>query len=140
VTERITGVPTAVIGEAARRYATSGASYCAHGLGVTEHRWGSHGVLALCHLALATGNIGRRGTGIKPTPGQNNVQGASDAGCLPTYFTGYQSLNDSRLVTKHQALTGRPLAKAPDMTTPEMAGCGLSDTMSPSGSQSSQSP
>ena len=94
VTERITGVPAAKIVEAARRYAMSGASLCVHGLGVTEHRWGSHGVIALCNLALATGHIGRPGTGINPLRGQNNVQGASDSGCLPTYFAGYQSLDD----------------------------------------------
>jgi formate dehydrogenase major subunit len=65
-TEEVTGVPAALIRETARRYATSGASLCVHGLGVTEHRWGSHGVISLCNLALATGNIGRPGTGINP--------------------------------------------------------------------------
>ncbi|MER3424628.1 MAG: formate dehydrogenase subunit alpha, partial [Nitrospiraceae bacterium] len=108
-TEQVTGVPAALIREAARRYATSGASFCVHGLGVTEHRWGSRGVIALCNLALATGNIGRSGTGINPLRGQNNVQGASDAGCLPTYFAGYQSLDDPKLVLRHQAVTGRRL-------------------------------
>ncbi|MFO0765875.1 MAG: molybdopterin-dependent oxidoreductase [Nitrospiraceae bacterium] len=63
-TAAITGVPAHLIAEAARRYAGSGASMCVHGLGVTEHRWGSHGVIALVNLALATGNIGRPGTGI----------------------------------------------------------------------------
>jgi formate dehydrogenase major subunit len=119
-TARITGVPAAMIREAARRYATSGASLCLHGLGVTEHRWGSHGVMALCNLALATGNIGRRGTGINPLRGQNNVQGASDAGCLPTYFTGYQSFDDLELAKKHEAITGRPLPRARGRKIPEM--------------------
>jgi formate dehydrogenase alpha subunit len=120
VTARITGVPAAVIREAARRYAASGASFCAHGLGVTEHRWGSHGVIALCNLALATGNIGRPGTGINPLRGQNNVQGASDAGCLPTYFAGYQSLDDPELEKKHEALTGRPVPRTRGMKIPDM--------------------
>jgi formate dehydrogenase major subunit len=120
VTERITGVPAAVIREAARCYATSGASFCAHGLGVTEHRWGSHGVIALCNLALATGNIGRPGSGINPLRGQNNVQGASDAGCLPTYFAGYQSLDDPLLAAKHEALTGRPVPRVRGMKIPDM--------------------
>src|SRR5690242_16900310 len=108
-TEQITGVPAHLIREAARRYALSGASLSMHGLGMTEHRWGSHGVMALVNLALATGNIGRRGTGINPLRGQNNVQGASDMGCLPTYFAGYQSLDDPKLASLHQAVTGRPL-------------------------------
>ena len=120
VTERITGVPAAFIREAARRYATSGASFCAHGLGVTEHRWGSHGVIALCNLALLTGNIGRPGTGINPLRGQNNVQGASDAGCLPTYFAGYQSLDDPQLAKRHEAVTGRPLPRTRGMKIPDM--------------------
>ena len=79
---------------------------------MTEHRWGSHGVIALCNLALATGNIGRRGTGIKPTTGQNMVQGASDAGCLPIYFTGYQSLNDSRLCYQASGAHRPPTAQS----------------------------
>lgn len=120
VTERITGVPAHALREAARRYATSGASFCAHGLGVTEHRWGSHGVIALCNLALATGNLGRPGTGINPLRGQNNVQGASDMGCLPTYFAGYQTFDDPALQARHQAVTGRPLPTARGMKTPEM--------------------
>jgi formate dehydrogenase major subunit len=120
VTERITGVPAALIRDAARRYATSGASLCMHGLGVTEHRWGSHGVMALCNLALATGNIGRPGTGINPLRGQNNVQGASDAGCLPTYFAGYQSLDDPLLAAQHEAVTGRSLPAVRGMKIPDM--------------------
>lgn len=119
-TEEITGVPASLVREAARRYATSGASLCVHGLGVTEHRWGSHGVIALCNLALATGNVGRPGTGINPLRGQNNVQGASDVGCLPTYFAGYQPLDDPALAVRHQTLTGRPLPTKRGMKTPEM--------------------
>lgn len=119
-TEQITGVPASLIREAARRYATSGASLCVHGLGVTEHRWGSHGVIALCNLALATGNLGRPGTGINPLRGQNNVQGASDVGSIPTYFAGYQPFDDPALAAKHRAVTGRPLPAKRGMKTPDM--------------------
>lgn len=118
--EAITGVPAHLISQAARRYASSNASLCVHGLGVTEHRWGSHGVIALCNLALATGNIGKPGTGINPLRGQNNVQGASDMGCLPTYFAGYQSLDDPKLASLHRAITGRPLPAKRGMKTPDM--------------------
>jgi formate dehydrogenase major subunit len=119
-TEQITGVPAELIRKAARLYATSGASYCVHGLGVAEHRWGSHGVIALCNLALATGNIGRPGTGINPLRGQNNVQGASDMGCLPTYFAGYQSFDDPALAARHLTITGRPLPAKRGIKTPDM--------------------
>ena len=118
--EVITGVPAHLIAQAARRYGSSCAAFCVHGLGVTEHRWGSHGVIALCNLALATGNIGRPGTGINPLRGQNNVQGASDMGCLPTYFAGYQSLDDPKLAALHQTVTGRPLPTKRGMKTPDM--------------------
>ncbi len=118
--EVITGVPAHLIAQAARRYGSSCAAFCVHGLGVTEHRWGSHGVIALCNLALATGNIGKPGTGINPLRGQNNVQGASDMGCLPTYFAGYQSLDDPKLGSLHQAITGRPLPTKRGMKTPDM--------------------
>jgi formate dehydrogenase major subunit len=119
-TEQVTGVPAHLIREVARRYAMSGASLSVHGLGMTEHRWGSHGVMALVNLALATGNIGRPGTGINPLRGQNNVQGASDVGCLPTYFSGYQSLDDPALATLHQQVTGRLLPTKRGMKTPDM--------------------
>jgi formate dehydrogenase major subunit len=120
LTEEITGVPAQLITEAARRYAKSGGSLCLHGLGVTEHRWGSHGVIAICNLALATGNVGRPGTGVNPLRGQNNVQGASDVGCLPTYFSGYQSLDNPELALLHERLTGRPLPARRGMKIPEM--------------------
>jgi len=116
----VTGVPAHLIYQAARRYGSSSASLCVHGLGVTEHRWGSHGVIALCNLALATGNIGRPGSGINPLRGQNNVQGASDMGCLPTYFAGYQRLDDPKLASLHQTITGRPLPTKRGMKTPDM--------------------
>lgn len=126
-TERLTGVPADLIRQAARLYATSGGSMCIHGLGVTEHKFGSHGVIALCDLALATGNVGRIGTGINPLRGQNNVQGSCDVGSMPTFFSGYQSLDDPALRALHEAVTGRPLPqkrglKIPDMWDAALAG------------------
>ncbi|HET7909147.1 MAG TPA: formate dehydrogenase subunit alpha [Nitrospira sp.] len=118
--ERLTGVPAEQIRRAARMYAGSSAALSVHGLGVTEHRWGSHGVMALCDLALATGQIGRPGTGINPLRGQNNVQGASDSGCLPTHCVGYQPLDDPAVAARHQSVTGRPLPSRRGMKIPEM--------------------
>jgi len=118
--ETITGVPADAIRRAARLYASSGRSLSVHGLGVTEHRWGSHGVMALVDLALATGNIGRPGTGVNPLRGQNNVQGASDSGCLPTYYLGYQRLDDPEVAARHLELTGRALPSRRGMKIPDM--------------------
>jgi len=69
------------------------------GLGVTEHLDGSKAVMALTHLALLTGNIGKKGVGLMPLRGQNNVQGACDMGCLPYYEPDYQEPKEIGLMT-----------------------------------------
>jgi len=83
-----------VIPNIAREYAFK-KSMILWGLGVTQHLDGSHAVMALTHLAMMTGNIGRVGAGLMPLRGQNNVQGACDMGCLPYYLPDYQ---DSEVV------------------------------------------
>ena len=69
------------------------------GLGVTEHLDGSRAVMAITHLALLTGNIGKKGAGLMPLRGQNNVQGACDMGCLPYYAPDYQEPKEIGLMT-----------------------------------------
>ena len=69
------------------------------GLGVTEHLDGSKAVMAITHLALLTGNIGKSGAGLMPLRGQNNVQGACDMGCLPYYAPDYQKPKEIGLMT-----------------------------------------
>ena len=81
--EKISGVPAQTIREAARLYASARNGAIYYGLGVTEHSQGSTAVMALANLAMATGNIGRRGVGVNPLRGQNNVQGSCDMGSLP---------------------------------------------------------
>lgn len=92
----VCGVEASQIREAARIYARQGPAMCIHGLGVTEHTQGTEGVMCLVNLALLTGNIGKRGTGINPLRGQNNVQGAANMGCDPGVLTGSISLEDGR--------------------------------------------
>ncbi|MCF6200793.1 MAG: molybdopterin-dependent oxidoreductase [Hydrogenimonas sp.] len=69
------------------------------GLGITEHLDGSYAVMAITHLALLTGNIGKNGAGLMPLRGQNNVQGACDMGCLPYYAPDYQKPEKEGLMT-----------------------------------------
>jgi len=69
------------------------------GLGITEHLDGSHAVMAITHLALMTGNVGKVGAGLMPLRGQNNVQGACDMGCLPYYLPDYQEPKEIGLMT-----------------------------------------
>jgi formate dehydrogenase major subunit len=82
----------------AREYAIK-KSMILWGLGVTEHIDGSYAVMALTHLALLTGNIGKTGAGLMPLRGQNNVQGACDMGCLPYYDPDYQTPQEVGLMT-----------------------------------------
>ncbi|BBG64933.1 NAD-dependent formate dehydrogenase alpha subunit [Hydrogenimonas sp.] len=69
------------------------------GLGVTEHLDGSYAVMAITHLALLTGNVGKSGAGLMPLRGQNNVQGACDMGCLPYFAPDYQKPEKEGLMT-----------------------------------------
>ena len=118
--EAISGVDRNLIVQAARMYATAKNAAIYWALGIPEHSHGTDNAMSLIHLALLTGHIGRQGTGLNPLRGQNNVQGASDVGCLPTYFSGYQSLDDPSLATLHQQITGRPLPTKRGMKTPDM--------------------
>lgn len=86
----VTGVPRDEIVWAAREYATAERASIIYTLGVTEHSCGVHNVQSLANLALLCGNFGRENAGVNPLRGQNNVQGAGDAGCLPAFLPGYQ--------------------------------------------------
>ena len=88
----ITGIEAEDIIEVARMYATSSKSMIAYTLGITEHHCGVNNVFDIANLALLTGQIGKKGSGIMPLRGQNNVQGAGDMGCLPNQLTGAVSL------------------------------------------------
>ena len=105
--ETICGVRASDIKAAARLYgkAERGAIY--YTLGITEHICGVDNVQSLCNLALMTGNIGREGTGINPMRGQNNIQGAGDAGALPNNYPGFQPVTDPQYQAKFAAAYGR---------------------------------
>jgi len=82
----------------ARLYATRKSLFF-WGLGITEHLDGSYAVMAITHLALLTGNIGKRGAGLMPLRGQNNVQGTCDVGMLPYYAPDYQPPKEVGMMT-----------------------------------------
>jgi len=82
----------------AREYAVK-RSMIFWGLGITEHIDGSRAVMAITHLALLTGNVGKEGAGLMPLRGQNNVQGACDMGCLPYFTPDYQTPDEIGLMT-----------------------------------------
>lgn len=90
----ITGVDKELARKAAIAYASAPNAMSFHGLGVTEHSQGTYTVMQIADLAMITGNIGRRGVGVNPLRGQNNVQGAADMGCQPHQGAGYLDVTD----------------------------------------------
>jgi formate dehydrogenase major subunit len=109
--EGITGVPAKLIEEAAHLYAATHPAAIFYGLGVTEHSHGVQGVRTLANLALLCGNFGVDGGGSNPLRGQNNVQGSSDVGALPTYLTMYRKMEDDvarKLFEDKWGITIRP--------------------------------
>lgn len=93
-TSMITGLSEKEIVETARDYAKAKNAMIAYTLGITEHHCGVNNVFDIANLALLTGHIGKRGNGIMPLRGQNNVQGAGDMGCLPNLITGSRPITD----------------------------------------------
>jgi len=92
--ESITGVLAADLRGAARLYASARNGAIYYGLGVTEHSQGSTMVIGIANLAMVTGNLGRKGVGVNPLRGQNNVQGSCDMGSFPHELPGYRHVSD----------------------------------------------
>lgn len=92
--ETITGVPASLVRSAAEIYARGPNSSTLWAMGLTQHHTGTDIVASLLNLMLACGMIGRWGSAMMPIRGQNNVQGASDVGAIPMYYTDYQSVAD----------------------------------------------
>jgi formate dehydrogenase major subunit len=118
--ETLSGVPAAEIRAAARLYATARNGAIYYGLGVTEHSQGSSTVIAIANLAMATGNIGRRGVGVNPLRGQNNVQGSCDMGSFPHEFPGYRHVSNDEARIVFEREWGTPLSGEPGLRIPNM--------------------
>jgi formate dehydrogenase major subunit len=90
----ICGIPADVLRDVARTFASAGAGLIFWGMGISQHIHGTDNSRCLISLALMTGQIGRPGAGLHPLRGQNNVQGASDAGLVPMFLPDYQPVTD----------------------------------------------
>jgi formate dehydrogenase major subunit len=117
---QFTGVDAALVRGAARLFAKGGNGAIYYGLGVTEHSQGTTMVMAMANLAMATGNLGRRGVGVNPLRGQNNVQGACDMGSFPHEFTGYRHVSDDATRETFEKLWGVALQEEPGLRIPNM--------------------
>ena len=118
--EAITGVPREELVRAARLYGSSRKAGIFYTMGITQHTCGTDNVRAIANLATLTGNIGRESTGVNPLRGQNNVQGASDAACLPNVYPGYQKVDDPAIQKKFEEAWGVELSPKPGLTATEM--------------------
>ena len=90
------------------------------GMGISQHTHGTDNARCLISLCLMTGNVGKPGSGLHPLRGQNNVQGASDAGLIPMVFPDYQSVADTVIRQKFEAAWGRTLDPNPGLTVVEI--------------------
>lgn len=108
--EEITGVRADDIRAAARAYATTKKAGIYYTLGITEHTHGTDNVYGLANLVLMTGHLGVRSAGMNPLRGQNNVQGANDAGASPVFYPGYQRVSDPAARERFEQAWGVPLS------------------------------
>ncbi|MGV0878419.1 formate dehydrogenase subunit alpha [Martelella sp. FLE1502] len=126
--EALTGIPPATVREAARLYAKGGHAAIYYGLGVTEHSQGSTTVIGLANLAMMTGNIGRRGVGVNPLRGQNNVQGSCDMGSFPHELPGYRHVNNADVRDIFEKAWGVPISDEPGLRIPNMLDAAVDGT------------
>ncbi|MGZ5199948.1 MAG: formate dehydrogenase subunit alpha [Telluria sp.] len=116
----ICGIDAETLRYVARLYATSKASMILWGMGVSQHVHGTDNARCLIALALMTGQVGRPGTGLHPLRGQNNVQGASDAGLIPMMYPDYQRVDNPAAQAKFEQAWGVKLDPRPGLTVVEI--------------------
>ncbi|MFL5057974.1 MAG: formate dehydrogenase subunit alpha [Microvirga sp.] len=125
----ICGIPAKTLREVARLYARAEAAIIFWGMGVSQHVHGTDNTRCLIALALATGQIGRPGTGLHPLRGQNNVQGASDAGLIPMFFPDYKPVEDPETRGFYEELWGAKLDPKRGLTVVEIMDAVHADTI-----------
>ncbi|PHS12311.1 MAG: formate dehydrogenase subunit alpha [Kangiella sp.] len=117
---KISGLDKELVKNAALAYAKANNAMSFHGLGVTEHSQGTKTVMQIANLAMMTGNIGRKGVGVNPLRGQNNVQGAADMGCQPHQGAGYLPMDDPKNQRYYTDKYGVPSPTTNGKKIPEM--------------------
>jgi len=117
----VCGIPAETLRDVARRYARARSAMIFWGMGISQHVHGTDNARSLIALALITGQVGRPGAGLHPLRGQNNVQGASDAGLIPMVFPDYQSVENGDIRARFETLWGTSLPPKRGLTTVEIA-------------------
>ncbi|NJN41901.1 MAG: formate dehydrogenase subunit alpha [Flammeovirgaceae bacterium] len=127
--EKITGLDRKLVREATLAYANAPSAMSFHGLGVTEHSYGSYGIMLIADMAMITGNIGRRGVGVNPLRGQNNVQGTADMGCQPHQGAGYFDVTNDDNHKMYEKFYGVKLPKHVGYKIPQMYDASLNNKL-----------
>jgi len=127
----ICGIPAETLREVAREFATSKGSMILWGMGVSQHVHGTDNARCLIALVTVTGQIGKPGSGLHPLRGQNNVQGASDAGLIPMMYPNYQRVTNPEAHDWFEKFWNTTLDKQPGYTVVEIMHKALADDTDP---------
>lgn len=127
--ESVCGIPAVTLREVGRVFATSAGSMIFWGMGVSQHIHGTDNARCLIALCMITGQVGRPGCGLHPLRGQNNVQGASDAGLIPMMFPDYQRVDNQEANKRFAEFWNAELDDQPGLTVVEIMHAVLAGTM-----------
>jgi formate dehydrogenase major subunit len=116
----ICGIDADTLRTVARTYARAERAIIFWGMGISQHTHGTDNARCLIALALTCGHVGRPGTGLHPLRGQNNVQGASDAGLIPMFFPDYKSVENPDIRAKYETAWGTTLDPKRGLTVVEI--------------------
>jgi len=116
----VTGIDAQTVREVARLFATSKGSMIFWGMGISQHIHGTDNSRCLIALSMITGQVGRPGTGLHPLRGQNNVQGASDAGLIPMMFPDYKRVDNPEANAKFSKYWNAELDQKVGLTVVEI--------------------
>jgi formate dehydrogenase major subunit len=116
----ICGIDAETLRTVARTYARAERAIIFWGMGISQHVHGTDNARCLIALALTTGHVGRPGTGLHPLRGQNNVQGASDAGLIPMFYPDYKSVEVAEIRARYEAAWGTALDPKKGLTVVEI--------------------
>jgi len=116
----VCGIDADTVRAVAREYATAERSIIFWGMGISQHVHGTDNARCLIALSMITGQIGRPGTGLHPLRGQNNVQGASDAGLIPMFYPDYKPVTEDGIRDTYERQWGRDLDHERGLTVVEI--------------------
>ncbi|MFI7617547.1 formate dehydrogenase subunit alpha [Nonomuraea terrae] len=119
---QITGVDADLIRQVARVWGEANAGVIYWGMGISQHTTGTDNARCLIAMCSITGNVGRPGTGLHPLRGQNNVQGASDAGLIPMFYPDYQGVDQDATRRRFEEAWGTQLDPNRGLTVTEIIG------------------